>query len=307
MAITKPTLLILAAGLGSRYGGSKQVDPVGSQGACLFDYSIHDARKAGFDKIVFLISQAMKSDFQDAICAKYGKNIEYIHYAFQELGDLPAGFQLPPERVKPWGTGHAVLAAREMIKEPFAVINADDYYGPGAFKTMAENLMDGNRKPDEMVMVGFQLERTLSPHGHVSRGVCVTENGFLQSVVERTQVQRVGDEICYFDAEGRQVPLAAHSIVSMNFWGFTPETIYPILAEGFRAFLSEDISTPKAEFFIPIAVDGAIDQGRIKVRVAETDEDWFGMTYAQDREEVVKQLARRTEQGDYPDNLFASG
>jgi UTP-glucose-1-phosphate uridylyltransferase len=304
MTTVKPTLLILAAGLGSRYGGSKQIDTVGPQGACLFDYSIHDARKAGFGKIVFLISRAMAADFQGAISVKYGA-AAHIHYAYQELDDLPAGCTPPAGRSKPWGTGHGILAAREVIGEPFAVINADDYYGPDSFQIMADTLMAADRKPLEMVMVGFRLDRTLSPHGFVSRGVCLTENGFLQSVVEREQVQRLESGICYIDAQGRQVPMAGDSVVSMNFWGFTPETIFPILHERFEAFLDRHLHNSKAEFYIPFAVDEAIAQGQIKVRVARSPEDWFGMTYAQDRREVMAQLSRRTQAGDYPENLFS--
>jgi len=302
----KPTLLILAAGLGSRYGGSKQIDPVGSHGACLFDYSIHDARRAGFGKIVFLISRAMEADFKKAIDAKYGEDSTDIQYAFQELNDLPAGFALPVDRVKPWGTGHAVLAARDVIGEPFAVINADDYYGPGSFDLMARALMDPDREAREMVMVGFRLERTLSPHGYVSRGACLTENGFLKSVIEREQVQRSAEGIYYVDAAGKPNAIAADSVVSMNFWGFTPDPIYTILETLFIAFLERNIANPKSEFYIPLAVDEAIGKGRIKVRVAPSDEEWFGMTYAQDRAEVQAKLAQRTQSGDYPENLFAA-
>ena len=306
MTSVKPTLLILAAGLGSRYGGSKQIDPVGPGGACLFDYSIHDARQAGFDKIVFLISRAMEDEFKRAIQAKYGDGARFLDYAFQELHDLPAGFAVPAGRTKPWGTGHAVLAARNVIGEPFAVINADDYYGPGSFALMAEALTAADWNFREMIMVGFELERTLSPHGHVSRGVCVTRSGMLQSVVERTRVQRKGGAICYVDGDNRQVPIAADSVVSMNFWGFDPRTIFPILEEAFRAFLSHHISDPKAEFYLPFAVDDALGEGRIKVRVVPTRETWFGMTYAEDRAAVVAQLARRTETGDYPADLFGA-
>ena len=304
METVHPTLLILAAGLGSRYGGSKQVDPVGAHGACLFDYSIYDARKAGFGKIVFLISRAMEKEFKAAIANKYGANNDFIQYAYQALDDLPAGYRLPDERIKPWGTGHAVLAAREVIKEPFAVINADDYYGPGSFAAMADALKGCGPESREMVMVGFRLARTLSPHGHVSRGVCVTADGYLQSVIEREKVRQTGDGIVFIDPAGAQVPIAADSVVSMNFWGFVPRSIFPILDEHFQQFLSREITNPKAEFYIPLALDAAIAGSQIKVRVLESDEAWFGMTYAEDRAEVAAQLAQRTAQGAYPQNLF---
>lgn len=300
------TLLILAAGLGSRYGASKQVDELGPKGAWLMDYAIYDAVRAGFGRIVFVISAAMAADFTQSLAAKYGPRPKIpFDFVIQSLTDLPPGVILPPERTKPWGTGHAVLAARQVITEPFAVINADDYYGPEAFNTVVKVLGVLGPASREAVMVGYRLARTLSAHGSVNRGVCQLDRGYLTSVVERESIHQVQDKIVAKGSKGEAITLSPDALVSMNLWGFAPQSVFPILTQQFVAFSKANRHLPSTEFYIPWAVDRAIAAGDLRVRVVPTRETWMGLTHAADRDGVRAMLTVKIAAGTYPENLFA--
>jgi len=299
----KPSLLILAAGLGSRYGGLKQIDSVGPCGEYLLDYAIFDARKAGFGKIVFLITKAMETEFKAIISSRYSGHIP-IEYAFQELDKLPPGYSVPQSRVKPWGTAHAIMVSEEVILEPFTVINADDYYGPASYAMMCEALKNMNNSAKEFCMVGFRADKTLSAYGKVSRGVCAIAGGYLHSIVEREDLQLVDNRIVYKNRDGSSGDIEPHTIVSMNFWGFTPQTLFSTLKEQFNDFLRANIDNPKAEFYIPSAVDYAIRTNKATVKVLESAEAWFGMTYKQDKPIVIDNIRKKIELGVYPERLF---
>ncbi len=301
--MTAPSLLILAAGNGSRYGGCKQLDPVGPHGACLFDYTIHDALKAGFDKIVFVVSGEGEATFREAIRAKYSDRVE-IDFAVQDVGDLPPGFDPPRSRFHPWGTGHAVLAARRLIDAPFAVVNADDYYGPSSFTLMHDALDEMHPDAREFVMVGFYIKRTLSRHGPVSRGECNVVDGRLVSIVERERVRQIRGAVVYEtnNGNGREIP--GDVTVSMNFWGFAPGALFPILGEQFKAFIGANLEKPKSEFYIPTAVNRAISEKRASVRVLRSSENWLGMTWLEDRAMVKEKIGRKIAEKMYPGNLF---
>ncbi|MDR1027478.1 MAG: hypothetical protein LBL46_03625 [Rickettsiales bacterium] len=301
----KPTLFILAAGMGSRYGGLKQLDGVGPGGETIMDYSVYDAIKAGFGKIVFVIRKDFETDFRDKVLSKYKDRIA-TDVVFQSIDALPDGFRAPPSREKPWGTNHAVMMGAGVIKEPFFVINADDFYGFDTFKK-AHDFLAGDLKGGDYCMIGFKLGNTLSETGQVSRGVCsVGADGFLTGVVERKGVERAGDRIQFTDAEGRAHPLDENAVVSMNAWGFTPD-YFEHSEKYFRAvFLPQSIDDPKSEFFIPLMVDHLINSGAAKVRCIGTDSEWFGVTYAEDRPGVVERLRALTAAGDYPDSINAS-
>lgn len=302
----KPTLLILAAGMGSRYGGLKQVDPVGPSGEAIIDYSIFDAIRAGFGKVVFVIRESFAEDFIRTFKAKLDGRIE-TGFVFQELDKIPAGIEVPPDRVKPWGTGHAVLVAKDMINEPFAVINADDFYGPGAYKAIADHL-SGVEKPDEKdqyCMVGYQLSKTLSDFGSVSRGVCRTDSGgLLIDVVERTKIEKKDGKII-FEEEGKPVPLTGKEVVSMNIWGFLP-SVFGFLEDQFAGFINENARNPRAEFYIPFAVNELIGRDLISLRVLETGDEWFGVTYREDRPEAVSKIRQMVDSGIYPEDLWGN-
>ncbi|MDR3219906.1 MAG: nucleotidyltransferase [Dysgonamonadaceae bacterium] len=300
----KPTLFVLAAGMGSRYGGLKQLDGLGPSGETIMDYSIYDAVRAGFGKVVFVIRESFAVDFREKILKKYADIIP-IETVFQELDKLPAGFELNPERVKPWGTNHAVLMGKDVIKEPFMVINADDFYGRESFKIMADFLTSIENKENIYCMVGYRVGNTLSESGSVARGVCSTDkDGFLTSVVERTYVIRDTDgKIKYRDEEGNLVETAENTPVSMNMWGFTSE-YFGYSEQLFADFLSENQDNPKAEFFIPWAIDRLIVNGQIKVKVLDSPSKWFGVTYAEDRASVVEKINQLVAKGDYPGKLF---
>jgi hypothetical protein len=286
----QPTLLILAAGIGSRFGGFKQLEPVGPSGELLLDFSLSDARKAGFGRIVFVISKAIEADFKEYMDSRYG-NADFV-YVLQEPGsELPAGFSVPTGRTKPWGTGHAVLSARHAIETPFAVINADDYYGPASFRALAEALSAMKNDSREQVMVGFKLENTLSEHGAVARGVCSVRDGFLSSIVEREKIRWEGEGGIYESAGGEKLSLDAQSIVSMNCWGFAPEAMFPRFEHDFAEFLSGRGNDLKAEFYLPTVVNNGIADGSLSVRMLYSGDRWFGMTYSGDREVVKKFLA----------------
>ncbi|MDR3340676.1 MAG: nucleotidyltransferase [Candidatus Symbiothrix sp.] len=300
----KPILFVLAAGMGSRYGGLKQLDGLGPSGETIMDYSIYDAVRAGFGKVVFVVRESFAVDFREKILKKY-ENIIPVETVFQELDKLPVGFKLNPERVKPWGTNHAVLMGKDVIKEPFMVINADDFYGRESFKIMADFLTSIENKENTYCMVGYRIGNTLSESGSVARGVCSTDqDGFLTSVVERTYVIRDTDgKIKYRDEEGNMVETAENTPVSMNMWGFTSE-YFGYSEKLFVDFLAENHDNPKAEFFIPWAIDRLIVNGQIKVKVLDSPSKWFGVTYADDRASVVEKINQLIEKGDYPEKLF---
>jgi len=276
----KPSLLILAAGMGLRYGGSKQIDAVGPYGACLFDYTIYDAIKAGFMKFIFLITKKMEKEFKEAVYLKYGRLLKKgqinIKFAFQELDRIPSGYKLPSTRVKPWGTGHAIFSARDVVIEPFAVINADDYYGPSSYKLMFDALSKMENNSREFFMAGFRVENTLSLHGGVSRGVCHVSDGFLSSIIERENIEKNHEKVIFINSKGVSCEIEPDSIVSMNFWGFAPDTLFPLLETLFEKFIQKNINELKAEFYIPYVIDHAIENKIINVKVLESQESWFG-------------------------------
>ncbi|MGH7996392.1 MAG: nucleotidyltransferase family protein [Opitutaceae bacterium] len=290
-------LLVLAAGMGSRYGGLKQIDPVGPSGESLLDYAVFDALRAGFRRVTFVIRRDFEEVFERQVAAKYRGQVS-VATVFQEMADLPDGFAPGADRIKPWGTGHAVWCARETVREPFAVINADDFYGADSFRRLAEFLrMQGlaEEKPSRFAMVGFRLDRTLSEHGTVSRGVGRVEAGHLVSIVERTAIAAadVGAGRAYRGDE----------IVSMNCWGFTP-SLFPALGRGLRSFLQARGAEPKAEFYLPASVAELIAAGEARVDVLPTEADWFGVTYREDRPRVAAAIAARVCSGAYPLRLF---
>ena len=300
----KPTLFVLAAGMGSRYGGLKQLDGLGPNGETIMDYSIFDAIRGGFGKIVFVIRRDFEQDFRDKVLSKYEGHIP-TELVFQAIDDLPEGFTCPADRVKPWGTNHAVLMGKDVIKEPFAVINADDFYSRDAFAVMGKWL---NELPEgstgKYSMVGFRICNTLSENGTVARGVCgKNEAGMLTDVVERTEIMRVDGTICYKDENGEWQPVGEETPVSMNFWGFTPDYFQYSEAQ-FVDFLKENIDKPKSEFFIPLVVDTLINSGKATCEVLDTTAKWFGVTYAADRPGTVEKIQALVDAGEYPNKLF---
>ena len=299
----KPTLFVLAAGMGSRYGGLKQLDGLGPNGETIMDYSVFDAKRAGFGKVVFVIRKSFEEDFRTIVLKKYEGVID-TEVVFQDITDVPEGFTYNPERTKPWGTNHAVLMGRGVILEPFAVINADDFYGKDAFEVMAEFLRGVVGKQNEYCMVGYRVGNTLSESGSVSRGVCVVdEKGNLTNVVERTSIERKGDDIIYIDENGNEVAIGENTPVSMNMWGFTPD-YFKYSEEYFVKFLKENADNIKAEYFIPLLVNDLIQTGKASVTVLDTPSKWFGVTYAADRQSVVDKIHALIAAGEYPEKLF---
>jgi len=300
----KPTLFVLAAGMGSRYGGLKQLDGLGPNGETIMDYSIYDAVRGGFGKVVFVIRHSFENDFREKIISKY-RDVIPVELVFQELDYLPEGFTLSPDRVKPWGTNHAVLMGKDVIKEPFAVINADDFYGRESFKILADYLTRLNGKQNDYCMVGYRLGNTLSESGSVARGICEKDaNDYLTTVVERTYIIRdTDDAIKYKDENEKLVPVGENVPVSMNMWGFTPE-YFQYSEDYFVDFLKENTENIKAEFFIPLAVNNLIISGKAKVKVLDTPSKWFGVTYAEDRQMVVDKIQDLINKGEYPGKLF---
>jgi dTDP-glucose pyrophosphorylase len=297
----KPSLVILAAGMASRYGSMKQVEGFGPSGETIMDYSIYDAIRAGFGKVVFIIRKEFEKNFREIV----GKDIEpriKVEYVFQELNKYSEGFQIPSERTKPWGTAHAVLCADEKVKEPFAVINADDFYGKDSFEKAYKFLNECNPKVHSII--GYELLNTLSEHGTVNRGVCeVDEKGNLVSVVERLNVSREGDHVvCNDEHSPKELPL--DTPVSMNFWCFDP-SVFDYTKRVFKEFLSQNASNPKAEFFIPIVADKYIKEGEGVIKVIPTSAKWFGVTYKEDAPMVRASLRKLVDAGDYPENLWA--
>ena len=289
--------------MGSRYGGLKQLDGLGPNGETIMDYSIFDAIRGGFGKLVFVIRKSFEKDFREKIISKYENHIP-VEVVFQDLNDLPEGFTCPEGRQKPWGTNHAVLMGRKVIKEPFAVINADDFYGRDSFAVIGKWLseLDGTR--DEYCMVGYRVGNTLSESGSVARGVCTTNaEGYLTGVVERTAIERIDGDIQFTDENGQKVVLEENTPVSMNMWGFTPD-YFDYSEAYFKEFLKANINNPKSEYFIPLMVNKLITEGTARVKVLDTTSRWFGVTYAADRQGVVDKIQALVDAGEYPAKLF---
>ena len=300
--MTQPTLLVLAAGMGSRYGGLKQIDPVGPDGETIIDYSIYDAIRAGFGNLVFVIRRDIERAFKESIGRRFEDKVA-VDYVFQELDKLPEGFSLPPTRSKPWGTAHAILMGAEAVSTPFAVINADDFYGRASYQVLARHLTSAEPDP---AMVGFVLENTLSEFGSVSRGVCKTSaDSYLESVMELTRIEPSENGIHYQDAAGQAHPLSGKELVSLNMWGFTP-SIFNSLREQFRLFLAAHGQDPKSEFFIPTVINELVNRRESKVKVLRTPASWFGITYREDRPRVVESIRNLVKSGEYPNPLWAN-
>ncbi len=298
------TLVVLAAGMGSRYGGLKQLDKVGPSGEAIIDYSIYDAIQAGFNKVVFVIRKDIEQDFRHFVGKKFEGKIA-VEYVFQEIDKLPKGVEVPKDRVKPWGTGHAVLMASEVVKENFAVINADDFYGRAAYVAIADYLRSLQSDTYDNAMVGYLLKNTLSDHGYVSRGQCHSDDqGFLIDVVERTHIERKGHAIVYDDAASGELELDENTLVSMNFWGFTP-MFFKALETQFNAFLVQNKTELKAEFYIPSVVNQMIENAVAKTKVLQSEASWFGVTYQADKPIVVQNIKALVDKGIYPVDLWA--
>jgi len=298
--MTNPTLLVLAAGAGSRYGGLKQFEPVGPHDETIMEYSIFDARRAGFDKVVFVIRREKEEAFKHAVESKFQRRIP-IHYVFQELGKLTPGFSVPAGRTKPWGTTHAILMAANLIHEPFAVINADDFYGAASFRALANHLQSGT---SDYALMGFILRNTLSEFGTVARGVChVDEEGYLKDITELKAIEREGMHITNTDGEGKETNLTGAEVVSMNMWGFTSH-VFAQLHKHFQEFLKQHGGDPKAECFIPSTVNELLVAKQAKVKVLRSGESWFGVTYREDHPRVVHHIKELIEGGSYPRRLW---
>ena len=303
--MSEPILVIMAAGMGSRYGGLKQIDPVGSHGELIIDFSIYDAIQAGFKKVVFIIKRANEADFKQAIGDRIAKMIQ-VEYVYQELDKLPEGYEVPGERIKPWGTGHAILCCKEVVDQPFAVINADDYYGQEAFKAIYDFLkvaQDDDKY--RYAMVGYTLKNTLTDNGHVARGICeLTQEAKLASICERTHIAHHEGEVQFLEGE-TWTPVSEESIVSMNLWGFTP-SIFEALEAQFVPFLDQAIQANplKAEFFLPSVVDTLIQADKASVDVLHSKDKWYGVTYKEDKPAVVQAIQGLQNAGVYPENIW---
>lgn len=303
----KPVLVIMAAGMGSRYGGLKQIDPIDEQGHIIMDFSIFDAKRAGFEKVVFIIKHENEADFKEAIGDRLSKVME-VEYVYQDLNNLPEGFTVPEDRVKPWGTGHAVLSCIDVVDGPFAVINADDYYGRDAFRVIYEYL--STHEDDDKyryTMVGYELGNTVTDNGHVARGVCtMNENGELVSIHERTRIEKRDGGIAFTEDDGATwTSLPSDTIVSMNMWGFT-ESILKELKAGFPAFLKEGLKVNplKCEYFLPTVVSNLKEDGKAAVAVLTSKDKWYGVTYKEDKPVVMEAMKRMKENGIYPEELW---
>lgn len=303
----EPVLVIMAAGMGSRYGGLKQIDPVGSNGELIIDFSIYDALKAGFKKIVFIIKKEIEADFKEVIGDRISKQCE-VAYVYQDLNNLPKGFEKPADRVKPWGTGHAILSCQGVVDGPFAVINADDYYGSHAFQVIYDYLKDAQDDDKyRYVMVGYMLENTLTDNGHVARGVCSTDNaGYLTGIKERTRIEKKDGGAAYTEDDGATwTMIPAGSTVSMNMWGFT-ESILPELNNRFAAFLEENLpqNPLKCEYFLPDVVGTLLKEDKATVKVLKSADRWYGVTYKADKPVVVAAIQKLKDEGRYPEKLW---
>ena len=298
----KPTLFVLAAGMGSRYGGLKQIDGLGPNGETIMDYSVFDALRAGFGKVVFVIRKDFEDDFRRVVIAKYADRVP-CEVCFQAIDSVPEGATYNPERTKPWGTNHAVLMAKDIIREPFAVINADDFYGRESFQVLADYLKTVEGTTGNYCMVGYRVANTLSENGSVSRGVCATNaEGYLTDVVERTKIEEVGDKIVYTE-DGVDTVLDPMTPVSMNMWGFTPE-YFDYVERAFVDFLQQHGQELKSEFYIPTLVNAMIRSGKATCKVLDTPSKWFGVTYSEDRPQVVMKINNLVKEGVYPEKLF---
>lgn len=299
----KPTLYVLAAGMGSRYGGLKQLDGVGPNGETIMDYSIFDAIRGGFGKVVFVIRKDFEADFREKVLNKYINHIP-VELVFQSPDKLPEGFTCPADRVKPWGTNHAVMMGKEVINEPFAVINADDFYGRDSFAVLGKWLSEKEGNANQYCMVGYRVGNTLSESGTVSRGVCsMDSNRMLTDVVERTKIARIDGKVQYKDEQDNMVAIDDNTPVSMNMWGFTPD-YFAHSDAAFVEFLQDNIENLKAEFYIPTVVNQLIQSGTSTVEVLDTTAGWFGVTYAEDRPSVVAKIQALVDAGEYPAKLF---
>ena len=300
-----PTLVVMAAGIGSRFGGLKQVVPVGPNGALTLSYAVYDALQAGFTKVVFVITGEIESEFRERIGRAVEQRVD-THYVFQRVDQLPAGCSVPPGRTRPWGTAHAVLCCQDVVNEPFAAINADDFYGRSTFVSMAEYLRSAHDRPGEYdyCMAGFILKNTLSPHGHVARGICtVSADNCLIDVVERRRVRRLGDAVKYTVGDEQWIEIPADTIVSMNMWGFTP-SIFGELDTRFARFLDAHGDDPVFEFFMPSVVADLVKENRARVRVLPTQELWLGVTYKDDVEGFRQAVREMIDRGIYPESLW---
>lgn len=297
----KPTLVILAAGIGSRYGGVKQMDKIGPSGESIIDYSVFDAIRAGFGKVVFVLNPKIENDFKEIYESRLAGKIE-TDYVLQEVSAVPDGVEINPDRIKPWGTGHAVLVAKDVVNEPFAVINADDFYGKNAFELLGKFLSETNNNSTDYAMVGYKLENTLSENGSVSRGVCQSENGLLTDVVERTSIMNEGEDIVFTD-KGKTEKIAGNSVVSMNFWGFSP-LFFNQLEKDFISFIQEKSNEIKAEFYIPSVANDLINNKEATIKVLTSNDRWFGVTYQEDKETTIKEVKKLVDKGYYPEKLW---
>lgn len=303
----EPTLIIMAAGMGSRYGGLKQMDPITDEGEIILDFSLYDAMMAGFKRAIFVIKEEMEEDFRALIDERAGKYMQ-VEYAYQKLDDIPEGYSVPQGREKPWGTAHAVLSARNLIDGPFAVINADDYYGPGGFQSIYDFLLNHEDKEKyAYCMVGFQVKNTITENGHVARGVCdISQEGYLRQVTERTRIMRRPEGIAYTEDEGeRWTVIPDDTIVSMNFWGFTNSMMKEMEAR-LPAFLDKALEENplKGEFYLPAVADALIKEGKAAVKVLPTEDKWHGVTYRADKETVTAALQSMKDKGLYPGKLW---
>ncbi len=299
----QPALIIMAAGMGSRFGGLKQITPVGDRGEIIMDFSLYDAWRAGFRKVVFVIKREREEDFR-AILGSHLDNRMEVCFAFQELSDVPAGFAVPPERVKPWGTAHAVRSCRHVIREPFAVINADDFYGRGAFEALY-GFLTSDAGENEHAMVAYRLRNTVTEHGYVARGVCETENGWLTSITERTHIEKRGDRAAFTEDGEHYVDLPGDTLVSMNFWGFQAGMM-DAFDRRFETFLKTAVpaNPEKAEYFLPSVADAEMRENGARVRLLPCEETWYGVTYREDLPSVQAAVKSMKERGIYPDSLW---
>ncbi len=285
------TLVVMAAGMGSRFGGLKQMEPIGPNGEVILDFSVFDAVRAGFTKVVFVIKHEIEADFKEMVGKRIAKMVK-VDYVFQEINLLPEGYTCPADRTKPWGTAHAILCCRDVVKEPFAVVNSDDYYGRNAFVEIAKFLKSDT---EDYCMVGFRLANTLTENGYVSRGVCETKNGILKSVTERTKIS----DCKFTEDEGKTwTELAPDTLVSMNLWGFNPD-IFSYIDNGFKAFLDEKINVPKSEYYLPSVVSELIESGKKNVKMLVAEDKWYGVTYKEDKEQVVNAIGKMVADGLY--------
>ncbi len=284
------TLVVMAAGMGSRFGGLKQIEPIGPNGQAIIDFSVYDAKAAGFNKVVFIIKHEIEKEFKEIVGSRIEKMID-VDYAFQELDMLPEGFTCPEDRKKPWGTAHAIYCCRNIVKTPFAVINADDYYGKSAYQKMYNHLKE---QKGDFCMVGFRLQNTLTENGTVSRGICEVKDGILKSVIERTKIL----DCKYTEDDENWVQLPSDCVVSMNMWGFTPE-VFKFIENDLKQFFAEKINTPKVEYYLPTVVSNVIARGQKDVAVLVAEDRWYGVTYKEDKASVVEALSQKIQNGEY--------